>query len=73
MSADPGYYDHTLYDLSNNMGFQLVCPVKRYKNTPTDRIKLIEFYESNVGQALSIFLEKHINRTIDRTYQICLF
>jgi hypothetical protein len=37
MSADPGYDDHTLYDLSNNMGFQLVCPVKRYKNTPTDR------------------------------------
>ncbi len=52
MSADPGYDDHTLYDLSNNMGFQLVCPVKRYKNTPTDRIKLIEFYESNVGQAI---------------------
>ena len=52
MSADPGYDDHNLYDLSNNMGFQLVCPVKRYKNTPTDRIKLIEFYESNVGQAI---------------------
>jgi Transposase DDE domain len=52
MSADPGYDDHNLYDLSNNMGFQLVCPVKRYKNTPTDRIKLIEFYKSNVGQAI---------------------
>ncbi|MDR4512838.1 MAG: hypothetical protein MRJ93_14155 [Nitrososphaeraceae archaeon] len=26
-------------------------PVQRYKNTPLDRIKLIEFYKSNVGQA----------------------
>lgn len=52
MSADPGYDDHELYGLSTNMGFQLVCPVKRYKNTPADRIKLIEFYESDVGQAI---------------------
>jgi Transposase DDE domain len=52
MSADPGYDDHELYDLSTDMGFQLVCPVKRYKNTPSDRIKLVEFYESNLGQAI---------------------
>ena len=52
MSADPGYDDHELYDLSTDMGFRLVCPVQRYKNTPADRIKLIEFYESNVGQAI---------------------
>ncbi len=52
MSADPGYDDHKLYDLSNNMGFQLVCPVQRYKNTHADRIKLIEFYESKLGQAI---------------------
>ena len=52
MSADPGYDDHELYDLSTDMGFQLVCPVKRYKNTPVDRIKLIEFYRSGVGQAI---------------------
>ncbi len=45
MSADPGYDDdHKLYDLSTDMGFQLVCPVQRYKNTPADRIKLVEFY-----------------------------
>ena len=45
MSADPGYDDHKLYELSKEMGFQLVCPVKRYKNTPIERIKMIEFYE----------------------------
>ena len=52
MSADPGYDDHKLYHLSRDMGFQLVCPVKRYGNTPSDRIKLIEFYKSDIGQAI---------------------
>ncbi|MDR4512326.1 MAG: transposase [Nitrososphaeraceae archaeon] len=52
MSADPGYDDHELYDLSNSMEFRLVCPIKRYKNTSEERIKLIEFYESNVGQSI---------------------
>ena len=33
MSADPGYDDHELYNLSTDIGFQLVCPAKRYKNT----------------------------------------
>ncbi len=52
MSADPGYDDHALYDLSTDMGFQLVCPVKRYRNTQSDRIKLVEFYESDIGQTI---------------------
>ena len=39
-------------DLSIDMGFQLVCPVKRYRNTPSDRIKLVEFYESDIGQTI---------------------
>ena len=53
MSADPGYDDHEFYDLSTDMGFRLVCPVQRYKNTHADRIKLIKFYKSKVGQRLS--------------------
>ena len=52
MSADPGYDDHKLYDLSTELGFRLMCPVQRYKSTPIDRIKLIEFYKSEVGQAI---------------------
>jgi Transposase DDE domain len=52
MSADLGYDDHELYDLSTELGFRLVCPVQRYKNTPADRIKLIKFYKSEVGQAI---------------------
>ena len=50
MSADPGYDDHKLYELSDDMGFQLVCPVKKYRNTSDERIELIEFYESTIGQ-----------------------
>jgi hypothetical protein len=47
-SADPGYDDHELYDLSNSMEFRLVLScTERCKNTPADRIKLVEFYESN--------------------------
>jgi hypothetical protein len=39
-------------DLSTKRGFQLICPVQRYKNTPNNRLELIEFYESELGQAL---------------------
>ena len=61
MSADPGYDDHELYDLSSSMGFQLVCPVKRYRNTPSDRIKLIEFYKSDIGQTIYDILRSRFN------------
>lgn len=50
--ADPGYDDKSLYDLSMKMGFQLVCPVKRYKNTPEERLQLVDFYESPLGQVI---------------------
>ena len=31
MIGDSGYNDHKLYDLSTKRGFELVCPVQRYK------------------------------------------
>jgi hypothetical protein len=37
MIADPGYDDQNLYDLSMILGFQLVCPVRRYRNTHVER------------------------------------
>ncbi len=52
MVADPGYDDQSLYDLSANLGFQLVCPVRRYKNTPEERLKLVDFYESALGKVI---------------------
>ena len=35
-----------------NLGFELVCPVCRYKNTPQGRLQLVDFYESPLGQAI---------------------
>ena len=53
MIADPaGYDDQNLYDLSTGLNFQLVCPVRRYKNTPQERLQLVDFYESPLGQAI---------------------
>jgi len=52
MIADPGYDDQNLYDLSTDLGFDLVCPVRRYKNTPQERLQLVDFYESPLGQAI---------------------
>ena len=42
--SNPGYDDQSLYDLSLGRGFELVCPVRRYKNTPEERLKLVNFY-----------------------------
>ena len=52
MIGDSGYDDQKLYDLSTNRGFELVCPVQRYGHTPADRLELIQFYESKLGQAI---------------------
>ena len=52
MVADPGYDDQSLYDSSLKMGFQLVCPVRRYRNTPEERLKLVDFYQSALGQVV---------------------
>ena len=52
MVADAGYDGHKLYELSMNMGFQLVCPVHRYKNTSTERLHLVDFYQSALGQVI---------------------
>jgi hypothetical protein len=56
MAADSGYHDdHKLYDLSiHRRRFELVvCPVSQiYNHTSSDRLQLIEFYESELGQAI---------------------
>ena len=35
-----------------NMEFQLVCPVRRYRKTPEERLQLVDFYESPLGQVI---------------------
>lgn len=51
--ADPGYDAKELYEYSKKvLGIDLVCPVKRYKSTSKERLELVCFYESELGQAI---------------------
>ena len=65
MIGDSGYDDQKLYDLSINRGFELVCPVQRYEHTPTDRLELVQFYESELGQAIYSWRSKSIEPLIE--------
>ena len=65
MIGDSGYDDHKLYDLSTKRGFELVCPVQRYEHTPADRVDLIHFYESELGQAIYSWRSKSIEPLIE--------
>ena len=59
MSADPGYNDHKLYHLSNNIRFRLVSPLQQYKNTSVDRIDTLPVRGDNKACAsvlLSVLL-----------------
>jgi hypothetical protein len=53
MIADPGYDDKNLYKYSKKvLGIDLVCPVERYEGTPKERLELVCFYQSILGQAI---------------------
>jgi hypothetical protein len=65
MIGDSGYDDQKLYDLSINRGFELVCPVQRYEHTSADRLELIQFYESELGQAIYSWRSKSIEPLIE--------
>jgi hypothetical protein len=53
MAADSGYDDHKLYNLSIDRGFELLCPVSEiYNHTSSERLQLIDFYESELGQVI---------------------
>jgi hypothetical protein len=54
MAADSGYDDdYKLYNLSITRGFEIVCPVSEiYNHTSNERLQLIEFYESKLGQVI---------------------
>lgn len=50
--ADAGYDDHKLYDHTRQKGIRLICPIRRYRRTKGERLKLIEFYKSEKGQRI---------------------
>ena len=53
MVADPGYDDKNLYKYSKKvLGIDLVCPVERYESPLKERLELVCFYQSILGQAI---------------------
>lgn len=69
-SADSGYDDHKLYELSLKRGFELVSPAQRYEHTPANRLELIEFYESELGQAIYSWRNKSIEPLIEHVKSV---
>jgi hypothetical protein len=53
VAADPAYDDGELYRFTNDACVaRLVCPVRKYKNTPQEGLELVEFYNSREGQCI---------------------
>jgi hypothetical protein len=50
--GDAGYEDYKLYDYSRHRGIKLVYPIRRYRRTNVDRLKLVAFYRSDQGQRI---------------------
>jgi len=50
--ADPAYDDGKLYQHSKESNLRPVCPIKKYDSTPPERLKLVEFYDSEEGQKI---------------------
>ncbi len=51
--ADPGYDAKKLYEHSKNtLEIDRICPVKRYESTSKERLELVYFYKSEIGQAI---------------------
>jgi hypothetical protein len=60
VDGDEGYDDGDLYELSRERGFELVCPVSRYENTPPERLELVHFYESELGRLVYSWRNKSV-------------
>jgi hypothetical protein len=45
--------------------FPLVCPVRKYKNTPVERLKLVDFYESALGKVVYSIRRRSIELFFD--------
>ena len=71
MAPDSGYDDHKLYKFSTDKGFELICPVSEiYNHTSSDRLELINFYDSELGQAIYSWRSTSVEPLIE--HQRCL-
>jgi len=60
VDGDRGYDVDDLYELSRERGFDLVCPIGRYENTHPERLELVFFYESELGQLVYSWRSKSV-------------
>jgi len=60
VDGDRGYDVDDFYELSRERGFDLVCSRGRYENTHPDRIELVFFYESELGQLVYSWRSKSV-------------
>jgi len=60
VDGDEGYDVDDLYELSRERGFDLVCPIARYENTHPERVELVFFYESELGQLVYSWRSKSV-------------
>jgi len=60
VDGDQGYDVDDLYELSRERGFDLVCPIARYENTHAERVELVFFYESELGQLVYSWRSKSV-------------
>jgi hypothetical protein len=68
-AADSGYDDYKLYNLSIDRGFEIVCPISEiYNNTSSDRLQLINFYASELGQTIYSEIDRTQRLFQDRSF-----
>lgn len=63
--ADEGYDDHALYEFSKHIGLELVCPITRYEHTDGERLELLHFYDSELGQCIYSWRSKSVEPLIE--------
>ena len=52
VTADVGYDDHNLYYFTRQRHARLVCPIRRYRRTKGERLKLIRFNRTRLGRRI---------------------
>ena len=68
MTADSGYDDHKLYNLSIDKGFELLCPISQiYNNTSSNRLQWIDFHDSELGQVIHSWRGISVEPLIEHT------
>jgi len=70
VDGDEGYDDTDLYEKSRQRGFDLVCPISRYESTPPERVELVHFYESELGQLVYSWRMKSVEPLIEQVKDI---